>query len=132
LSKTFNVPKSAWSDSNFIIDKVSNIDGSKQFSFATKGISANLQLSNFELEFTNPSEFSGKTQTLIFALKPKSFGFCETHNKFSSISVANTLDFPEFYNADSEIFITKHHLEIYFIEFSFNLSETPPNGSWSN
>jgi hypothetical protein len=91
-----------------------------------------LPLSKFELEFTNPSEFSGKTQTLTFALKPTSFGFCETQNKFASISVANTLDFPEFYNADSEIFITKHYLEIYFIKFSFDLSETPPYGSWSN
>jgi hypothetical protein len=91
-----------------------------------------VSLSKFELEFTNLAEFSGKTETLSFGLKPASVGFLEVQNNFASISVANTLNFPEFSNGDSEIFIIQHSLEIYYIEFSFDLADTPLNGSWSN
>jgi hypothetical protein len=100
-----------------------------------------LPLSKFELEFTNPAEFLDKTQTLTFTLKLKSFGFVENENKFASILVANTLefpessntlDFPEFSNGDAEISITKHCVEIYYIQFSFGLADTPPNGDWKS
>ena len=59
-----------------------------------------------------------------------SFGFLENGNKFAAVSVANTLDFPEFTNADSEIFITQHSLEHYSIEFSFDLPKEPHSGDW--
>ena len=73
-----------------------------------------------------------KAQRLTFVLKPANFGYVEDQIKFSSISIANTLDFPKISDTDSEIIITQQHLKIYSIEFSFDLGDTPPNGDWKN
>ena len=131
FSDSFSTKKSVWSNTNFIIDKITNSDNSKQFSFAIKGI-GNDPLQKFELEFLNLAEFQGKTQTLHFLLKKTNFGFIDSENKFSSIFIANFLSFPIFSDTDSEISITQQHIKIYSIEFTFAQAKTGPNGSWKN
>ncbi len=93
FAESFDVAKSEWSNSGFIIDDiVDNSDTTTVFSHSITGIDTNTDITELLITFTNPSQFGNVTKTLLFRLKAQNFGYPTATTKYAKVTgVSDTM-----------------------------------------
>ena len=93
FAESFHVAKSEWSNAGFIInDIVDNDNVATVFNYTITGIDGNAAITEMLITFTDASQFSNVTKTLLFRLKAQNFGYPNATTKYAKVTaVSETL-----------------------------------------